>query len=359
MILDDAQLSQQDAAHFHTALRSKLGGALALDALTRGDALDLFVLFSSIVTAIGNPGQANYIASNAGLEALAQRRRRAGLAGTAIMFGPIADAGYLARETRVADMLATALGSRHLTADEALQALPALLASRDAVGGIACVQWGALARFPAACRVAADDHLPKTAQADVGGGDLRSNLAEMTPEDGTQHVMAIIRAELSRILHLPAGNIAADRPIEDFGIDSLMTVELATALDARAGCSLPPLVLNEHATLRSVSTSLVRGLTGRGIRCSPIGWKYRNRASRNRPRTRPAAGRQGRGAGMSKPSQFGLAADALAGPAGKNRHGARGATTSDRRYPAPHAGQCRRPRRGAVYAPRGCVAETR
>ena len=50
------------------------GGFAALDRLTAGDPLSLFLMFGSATTAFGNPGQANYVAANMALEALARFR---------------------------------------------------------------------------------------------------------------------------------------------------------------------------------------------------------------------------------------------------------------------------------------------
>ena len=78
-----------------------MAGAEALDRLTRGDPIDLFVLFSSVTTLLGNPGQASYVAANAALEAIAERRHAAGLPALAVGWGPIGDAGYPDAQARV------------------------------------------------------------------------------------------------------------------------------------------------------------------------------------------------------------------------------------------------------------------
>ena len=149
MVLDDAKMAELDASRFAAVIRPKLAGAAALDLLTRDDPLDLFVLFSSVTTVIGTPGQANYVAANAALETLAERRHAAGLPALAVLWGPIGDAGYLARETRVAGMLAKMLGSSHMRAERALDALPALLACGRPCGWVRRRCLGRIARAAA------------------------------------------------------------------------------------------------------------------------------------------------------------------------------------------------------------------
>ena len=70
-------LSNLDDDRFRRVLAPKVKGADNLDSLTRGMALDYFVLFSSAITLMGNPGQANYVAANAYMEGVARRRRQA------------------------------------------------------------------------------------------------------------------------------------------------------------------------------------------------------------------------------------------------------------------------------------------
>ena len=67
----------------------KVAGAWNLHRATRGLPLDLFVVYSSATTYLGNPGQSNYVAANAFLEALVEHRRAAGLPGTFMAWGPL------------------------------------------------------------------------------------------------------------------------------------------------------------------------------------------------------------------------------------------------------------------------------
>ena len=67
----------------------KLKGAWNLHTLTRDITLDFFVCFSSTASLFGSPGQGNYAAANAYLDALAHYRQSQGLPGLSINWGPL------------------------------------------------------------------------------------------------------------------------------------------------------------------------------------------------------------------------------------------------------------------------------
>lgn len=258
MVLDDAALAHQDEARFRAVMAPKLAAAEALDTLTRDDPVELFLLFSSITTAIGNPGQANYVVANAALEAIATRRRALSLPGQAICWGPIGDAGYLAGAQRVSAMLEKVTGARHLTADEALGALPDALRSGLAVVGIASVHWNSVCRFLP--RIA-DTLMAEPPPAFMPPGDstaLRAQLASLPTHEAEAVLVDILRHELAAILRLPVDSLTPEREIADLGVDSLMAVELHTALCTRLGVELPMLSLAGKSTFRSTASRLLR-----------------------------------------------------------------------------------------------------
>ncbi|WP_052401428.1 type I polyketide synthase [Muricoccus aerilatus] len=262
-VFDDGAASGMDAARFARSLAPKIEAAENLDRLTAADPIDLFLLFSSATTPLGNPGQANYVAANAGLEALARRRRARGRPALTVLWGPVADAGVLAREAGTARTLARRLGVEPMPAHEALDALPELMAGGAPVVALARLSWkraGAalpVLREPAFAALRAGNE-----DTDAGIADMRAHLAALPTAEAGALLVRIGTEELARILRLPAESIAPDAPVARLGLDSLGGLELRGALEARLGMPVPLSAVTEDLTVAGLAARMVEGLSG-------------------------------------------------------------------------------------------------
>lgn len=261
MVLDDGLIRNLDRHRFLAALRPKMLGAWNLHRLTQHLALDLFVLYSSATTFIGNPGQANYVAANLYLEALAVYRRSRGLAATSVCWGAIGDVGYLARNADIREALQSRLGSAPLDSDKALQQLGETIVGGRSGIAVIDLEWSKINRFLPATASPRFDELRRNAgksAADAAEGeDIHALIAGRNEDEIRQILQQLLTEEIAQILRLPAERIPVDRSLHDIGMDSLMGVELALGIEKRFGINLPLMALSEGPTIARVTDRLV------------------------------------------------------------------------------------------------------
>ncbi|WOJ90537.1 type I polyketide synthase [Methylocapsa polymorpha] len=242
MVLDDALIANLDPERLEAVLRPKVLGAEHLDRLTQDLPLDYFVMFSSATTAIGNPGQASYVAANGFLEGLARRRKAAGKPALAIAWGGIEDVGVLARNRSVKDALASRAGVKGMTARYALnlmgEALSRASATADeAVLVLAEMSWAtAREHLPLLQSPTFAELMRKDAAVEADKRekiDVRGLIATRPQEEVRKAVIAVIAEEIAHILRLPQQTLSHAKPLSEAGLDSLMSVELAVRLESR------------------------------------------------------------------------------------------------------------------------------
>jgi acyl carrier protein len=256
-----------DADQIRSVLAPKALGAYMLHELTQDLPLDFFVLFSSATTLFGNPGQGNYVAANACLEGLASNRRAAGLPATCVRWGAIEDVGFLARNRKIKDALQNRMGGSSLLAAEALAQLEGLLVTGRSGLGVMELDWRALTRFlPNAAspkfRLLAR-HARENTGSEESGASIQRLFAELSEADFLLACIEMLKREAGEILRIAPEKIDPSASMYDMGLDSLMAVELAVALESLFGVRLPAMILNQSPTLMQLAEHILQQLKGR------------------------------------------------------------------------------------------------
>ncbi|MET3119274.1 phthiocerol/phenolphthiocerol synthesis type-I polyketide synthase C [Undibacterium sp. GrIS 1.8] len=264
MVIDDGLIRNMNPEQIRRVLAPKVVGAYHLHQLTRDLELDYFILFSSATTLFGNPGQGNYVAGNASLEALARNRRSSGLPATCVRWGAIDDAGFLARNADIKEALQGRMGGAALKSEVALGALESMLLADRSGLGVLELDWRALARFlPAANSAKYSEMAQQDAEADSDNSDdIQELLTQLSDEELQVVVIGMIKHEVGEILRVDPEKIDATLSIYDMGLDSLMGVELVLALESRFGVRLSVMTLNATPTIVKLAEKLIQLLKG-------------------------------------------------------------------------------------------------
>ncbi|WP_202918931.1 type I polyketide synthase [Saccharothrix deserti] len=250
-VLDDAVVGSLTPSQVAEVFDPKARAAWHLHELTRHLDLTAFVLFSSAAGVLGSPGQANYAAANAFLDALAVHRRALGLPAVSLAWGYWAESsgmtGHLSHTDR--ERL-TRSGVVPLSTEHALELFDAALAADRAAVAPVALNLPVLARTPV---------LPSALRGLVGGrkqakrpvrrGALADRLRSLSEAEQLAVVLDVVTANTTTVLgHASPDAIDTRQPFKDLGFDSLTAVELRNRLGSATGLRLPATVTFDYPT---------------------------------------------------------------------------------------------------------------
>jgi acyl transferase domain-containing protein/acyl carrier protein len=261
-VLDDGLIAQQTPERFERVIAPKARAAWHLHQLTEALPLDFFVLFSSAVSLIGSPGQANYATANSFVDALAHYRRHRGLPGLSINWGPFAEVGLAAAEKGRGARL-EGRGMRNLRPLDGTAVLGRLLASSPpAQVGIVPLdarQWiefyPHLAGSPFWSELVVAQKEGAAAAPDRA---MRESLSSAAPGERRALIEKLVKTEIAQVLRTDVSRIDADTPFRALGLDSLSGLELRNRLERKLGLTLPATLVWTFADVSALSRELDR-----------------------------------------------------------------------------------------------------
>jgi myxalamid-type polyketide synthase MxaE and MxaD len=254
-----------------------MGGWL-LHRLLEDAPLDFFVLFSSAGSLLGQPGQGNYAAANAFLDALAHHRSAQGQPALSINWGAWAELGFAG--TPGGQLLATRLarlGIRSIAPEQGLAVLDRLLRQGSAQVAVAPVNWRQYRQFyPTGSAGSESPLLSQLAceEADIPlqaghPGEKRKVLLAAEPGERHQLLQSYLSEQVARVLGLSAAKLDVEQPLSNLGLDSLMAVELKNRIAVDLGVNVPMVKFLQGFSVAQAATQLFDQLTTEAFTPSP------------------------------------------------------------------------------------------
>jgi acyl transferase domain-containing protein/acyl-CoA synthetase (AMP-forming)/AMP-acid ligase II/thioesterase domain-containing protein/acyl carrier protein len=243
-VLDDGVLDTMTPQRIDGVLAPKADGAWHLHEATTQHQLAAFVLYSSAAGVIGRPGQSNYAAANAFLDALARHRVARSLPAHSLAWGPWAGAG-----------MAGQLSARQL--GEGFRAI-------DAPEGMALLDRALRTAEPALVPIPSTTDSAPAPAATVGQepGSWRNVLTALPPGERHSTLGTLIRAELAAVLGFPdPESLPIDKHFTDLGFDSLSAVQLRNRVSTFTGVRLAATVVLDHPTFPELVTHVEAALS--------------------------------------------------------------------------------------------------
>ncbi|WP_190154568.1 type I polyketide synthase, partial [Streptomyces humidus] len=226
-VLDDAVIASLTQERIGAAFRPKVDAALTLHELTRDMDLSAFVLFSSAAGVIGGPGQGNYSAANAFLDAFARWRRAQGLPAVSLAWGLWAETGGMIATMSESDRARMGRsGVLPLATEDGMALLDTALLD-TALSGEVSTLVPVKFDFAALTEQARNGQLPpmlrglvrrprraaRAAAAGTGsatGDSLADRLATLTLDEQKRRLVELVSGEVAVVLgHAGAGDIGA------------------------------------------------------------------------------------------------------------------------------------------------------
>ncbi|WP_326695902.1 SDR family NAD(P)-dependent oxidoreductase [Streptomyces sp. NBC_01754] len=268
-VLDDGTVAALTPQRLDTVLRAKADAAFHLHELTRHHDLAAFVLFSSAAGTLGTPGQGNYAAANAFLDALAQHRHAAGRPGLSLAWGAWdGTAGMAARLTPADRERIARSGFPLLAVDHGLALLDAALATPCPAlvpTGLDTAALTAAGPLPPVLSGLVRAGARRTARdaAPAEGAASADRLAALSPQDRSRFLLDLVRSAAAAVLGFSGPQaVEAGRAFKELGFDSLTAVELRNRLAAATGLRLPATLAFDHPTAHLLAEMLGRAVVG-------------------------------------------------------------------------------------------------
>lgn len=239
-VIEDATLTNISDQLIDRDWAPKVFGAWQLHHATAEQPLDWFCSFSSAAALLGSPGQGAYAAANSWLDGFTHWRNARGLPANSIAWGAWAEIGRGAA-------LAEAGETTMITPVEGAHAFRALLSHNRAYTGyisLTGTPWLTALRQ----RSSFAEALQSAGHAATDAAQFRKELTTLPTDEWLARLRRLVAEQVSLILRR---SVDQDRPLADYGLDSLGNLELRTRIETETGIRIS-----------STNITTVRGLAG-------------------------------------------------------------------------------------------------
>ncbi|MCH6257204.1 SDR family NAD(P)-dependent oxidoreductase [Puniceicoccaceae bacterium K14] len=265
MVLEDHFLEDLNKENYSKVMAPKIKGTMNLYELTRDSNLDFFVAFSSISSLIGNRGQANYIAANAFLDTFCHAAAVTGYPAKTINWGALAEAGVVARNVKVGELLEQE-GIKGLSTSIALSAFDYVLNSNFRQLGFFDVDWSAWSKVNSS--VGNSSRLSNLVDTQHDGeklalaDEIYKTLRDLRGDEKFEYIEALAKKGLGSVLKIPSDKIDSNQVLSELGIDSLLLIELALTIKDDFGINIPAAELTKYPNIKALTENIIVRLEG-------------------------------------------------------------------------------------------------
>ena len=255
-IVKDMLISQMPKDVFDEVYETKVVSNWLLHQYFENQPLDFFVIFSSVAALVTAAGQANYAAANAFLDGLIAYRRKKGLVGLSIAWGPWA-VGMI-KELNLINVYRNK-GLEPITAEKGMQVIERLINQNIPYTAVLEADWQAFKESSAKSRTPYLNEWLEKGLAD-GETELKTDAEILQEFQGAyiaaekearthlleEHVVNIV----AKALHMKQEDIEMGKTLTELGLDSMVATELRNKIELKLGANLTIIDLLNSQTLK-------------------------------------------------------------------------------------------------------------
>jgi len=245
-VVRNQSFSELDLEDLWSIYRPKVIGSWVLHQLFPAGTLDFFILFSSFTSMISPPRLAAYAGANAFMDALAKERSRLDQATISIAWGPWAEGGMAVRADGQGQVASdTTAGMKNMSPDEGLAAFEEIWRHPVPFIAVADVDWTEWSRWFAIASEAPllRDLIRESADpvetAELPATSISQALAQTHSDERHSLIVQFLREQVADVMRFDVYQVAADQPLSQLGLDSMMAVELKNRIDRELRVTLP------------------------------------------------------------------------------------------------------------------------
>ena len=257
-VLRDAVLSKQTVSNLRPVLAAKSVGASTMSKMLHRLPTCSNIMFSSISALLGSPGQMNYSAGNAYLNACALHLTEQGVPCVSIEWGAWAGAAGMAAQDAIIAERVERTGLGLLSPETALNALEGLLQGTQRYGTpivtVNSFSWDRfLTRLQPNVPPLFENFLSTNKRSQIGnlqrGIKSSEGPAALNADQIQEAVLEVIEGVMGHRLPL-------DEPLMAAGLDSLGAVEFTNALQTKLGLDVPQTLIFDYPTVHAITDFL-------------------------------------------------------------------------------------------------------
>lgn len=264
-ILEDRMIQELSWEGFEKLFAGKVKGTFNLHHALKDNALDFFVMASSIASVVGNMGQANYAAANYFMDVFAKYRRSLNLPAMSVCWGPWAAIGMASRDEENIKRIEKR-GIYSISTETAVKMIDRLLTEDSSSVVVADMNWKLfndqtdvkeITEFLSEL-ISLDDVSAVKKGKSEGDINILAHLNTLKPKERYDYLLNSLQRMSAQIMGFGDANLVSlDKALTEQGADSLMIFSMRNKINKMVSKEPDISVFFNYPTLRKLNEYLL------------------------------------------------------------------------------------------------------